>query len=141
LIVGESHLKKTLQNRDAFSSMESLEEIYQNARPTVKRVLNLIRSEPTSNLQRAVLLFLKRYIRGLDDEKLTMFLRYCTASTMICIESIKVVFTDLDGAARRPVAHTCGSVLKLPTTYQSFPQFRQEMNNLFSSQYWDIDIA
>ncbi|CAB4007485.1 Hypothetical predicted protein [Paramuricea clavata] len=39
--------KENLANRDAFSSMESLEEIYQNARPTVKRVLNLIRSEPT----------------------------------------------------------------------------------------------
>ena len=121
--------------------MESLEEIYENARPTVKRVLDLIRAEPTSNSQRVVLSFLKRYIRGLDDEKLAKFLRYCTASTMICVESIKVSFTDLDGAARRPIAHTCGSVLELPTTYQSFPQFRQEMNNIFSSEYWDIDIA
>jgi hypothetical protein len=88
----------------------------------VKRVLNLIRAEPTSNSQRAVLSFLKRYIRGLDDEKLTKFLRYCTASTMICVESIKVVFiiTDLDGAARRPVAHTCGSVLELPTIRINF---------------------
>ena len=60
---------------------------------------------------------------------------------MLCVESIEVTFTDLDGAAQRPVAHTCGSVLELPTTYQSFPQFRQEMNAIFSSEYWDIDIA
>ena len=133
--------KENLANRDVFSSMESLKEIYENARPTVKRVLDLIRAEPTSNSQRVVLSFLKRYIRGLDDEKLAKFLRYCTASTMICVESIKVSFTDLDGAARRPIAHTCGSVLELPTTYQSFPQFRQELNNIFSSEYWDIDIA
>ena len=165
--------KKNLANRDVFSSMESLKEIYENARPTVKRVLDLIRAEPTSNSQRVVLSFLKRYIRRLDDEKLAKFLRYCTASTMICVESIKVSFTDLDGAAeklakflryctastmicvesikvsftdldgaaRRPIAHTCGSVLELPTMYQSFPQFRQELNNIFSSKYWDIDIA
>lgn len=125
----------------AFSSPKSLEELYANARPTVKRVLNLISAKPSTSSQRDVLSFLKRYIRGLDDEKLAMFLRYCTGSTMVCIESIRISFTDLDGAARRPIAHTCGLVLELPTTYASFPEFRQEMNSIFSSQYWNIDIA
>ena len=32
-----------------------------------------------------------------------MFLHYCTGAAMVCVESIKVSFTDLDGAARRPV--------------------------------------
>ena len=125
----------------AFRSLEGFEQLYESATPTVKRVLDLLRADPTSNSERSVFSFLKRYVRGLDGEKLTMFLRYCTGATMVCVESIKVSFTDLDGAARRPVAHTCGSVLELPATYQSFPQFRQEMNNIFSSQYWDIDIA
>ena len=107
-----------------FSSFECLEELYDNATPTVKRVLDLLRADPTTNSERSVLSFLKRYIRGLDDEKLTMFLRYCTGATMVCVDSINVSFTDLDGEARRPVAHTCGSVLELPSTYQSFPQFR-----------------
>ena len=111
------------------------------ARPTVKRVLNLISAEPTSSSQRAVLSFLKWYARGLDDKKLLKFLRYCTGSTMICIELIKALFTDLDGAARCPVSHSYRSVLAVPTTYKSFPQFRQEMNNIFNSQYWDVDIA
>ena len=124
-----------------FSSFECFEELYDNATPTVKRVLDLLRANPTSNSERYVLSFLKRYIRGLDDEKLTLFLRYCTGATMVCVDSINVSFTDLDGAARRPVAHTCGSALELPSTYQSFPQFQQEMNNIFNSQYWDIDIA
>lgn len=124
-----------------FTSMESLKQLYANTKPTVKRVLNLILAEPTSNSQRDALSFLKRYIRGLDDEKLVKFLRYCTDATMVCVDSIQVTFTNLDGMARRPVAHTCGSVLELPTTYQSFPQFREEVNNIFSSQYWDIDIC
>ena len=100
-------------NCDVFTSMESLEEVYENARPTVKRILSLIRVDPTTNSQRAIMLCLNRYIPGLDDEKLTTFLCYCTGSTMVCIEAIKVSFTDLDGAARRPIAHTCGSVLEL----------------------------
>lgn len=46
------------------------------------------------------------------------------SATMLCVNSIKVTFMDLDGAARRQVAHTCSLIPELPTTYQSFPQFR-----------------
>ena len=98
----------------------------------------MIKANSENNSQRAALSYLQRYIQGLDDEKLTKFLRFCTSATILCVESIEVTFTDLDGTARRPVAHTCRSVLELPTTYQSFPQFRQETNAIFSSEYWDI---
>ena len=60
------------------NSKKSVDEVYENATPTVKRVLNLISAESTSNSQRAVLSLLKRYIRGLGDVK---FLRYCTGSS------------------------------------------------------------
>ena len=134
-------VKDRLTGYDCFALKESFEKFYESCKPTVKKVLSMIKANPQNNSQRAALSYLQRYIRGLDDEKLTKFLRFCTSATMLCVESIKVTFTDLDGAARRPVAHICGSVLELPTTYQSFPQFRQEMNAIFSSEYWDIDIA
>ena len=134
-------VKDRLTGYDCFASKESFEKFYESCKPTVKKVLSMIKAKPENNSQRAALSYLQRYIRGLDDEKLTKFLRFCTSATMLCVESIEVTFTDLDGAARRPVAHTCGSVLELPTTYQSFPQLRQEMNAIFSSEYWDIDIA
>ena len=60
---------------------------------------------------------------------------------MILVERIQVTFNDLEGPAQQPVTHICGCVLELPVSYESFPQFRQEMNNLFMSQCWDIDIA
>ena len=134
-------VKDRLSGYGCFASKESFEKFYESCKPTVKKVLSMIKSKPANNSQRAALSYLQRYIRGLDDEKLTKFLRFCTSATMLCVESIEVTYTDLDGAARRPVAHTCGSVLELPTTYQSFPQFRQEMNSIFTSEYWDIDIA
>lgn len=137
--------KKPLQfglgNMSSFSSVENIETLYESSKPTVKRVLNLFKAEPTSNSQRDVFSFLKRYIRGMDDEKLVKFLRFCTGASMICVEGIRVSFSSIDGLARRPVAHTCGCVIELPVTYESFPQFREEMNNVLGSQYWDIDIA
>ena len=134
-------VKVRLSGYGCFASKESFEKFYESCKPTVKKVLSMIKSKPANNSQRAALSYLQRYIRGLDDEKLTKFLRFCTSATMLCVESIEVTYTDLDGAALRPVAHTCGSVFELPTTYQSFPQFRQEMNSIFTSEYWDIDIA
>ena len=80
-------------NCDIFTSMESFGGGLR--RPTVKR--SLIHADS----------YLNRYIRGFDDVKLTKFLCYCTGSTMVCVEAMKVSFTDLDGAARRPIAHTC----------------------------------
>ena len=60
---------------------------------------------------------------------------------MMCIKELRVSFVNLDGLAQRPVAHTCGCVLELPVTYESFPQFREEMNDVLNSWYWGIDIA
>jgi hypothetical protein len=124
-----------------FTTVEDLKQLYEKSTPTVKKVLGLIEATPSSNPQRDALSSLKRYIRGLDDEKLVKFLRFCTGATIICIEKIIVDFTNLNGLERRPVAHICGSVLELPTTYTSFPQFREEMNNILASEFWDIDIC
>lgn len=132
---------KELVSCAGFTSGLELMEFYSNKKPTVKKVLGLIEAAPSTNPERDVLSYLKRYVRGLDDGKLVKFLRFCTGATMICVNRIEVTFTNLDGIARRPVAHTCGAVLELPTTYQSFPQFREELNNIFTGEYWDIDIC
>lgn len=122
-------------------TVEDLKQLYEKSKPTVKKVLGLMEATPSSNPQRDALSYLKRYIRGLDDEKLVKFLRFCTGATIICIDKIKVHFTNLHGIERRPIAHICGALLELPTTYQSFPEFREEMNNILSSEFWEIDIC
>ena len=136
--------KKPIKDANTFeniTTVNDLNRLYEKCKPTVKKVLGLIEATPSNDPQRDVLSYLKRYIRGLEDDKLAKFLRFCTGATIICIEKIVVDFTNLDGLERRPVAHICGATLELPTTYSSFPEFREEMNNILSCEFWDIDIC
>lgn len=109
-----------------FASTDLLLQLFARATPTTKKVIALLDANPETNAQRDALSYLKRYVRGLEGEKLTKFLRFCTGSNMLCVEKITVSFNTLEGAERRPVAHTCGAVLDLPSTYPSFPMFREE---------------
>ena len=121
-------------------SVASLIEVYKSIKPTNKKVLVLISAEPANNSERSVVGLLRKYIRGLDVKMLCKFLRFCAGGNVLCSGNITISFTSLDGAARRPVAHTCGPVLEIPTTYSSFPEFRQDMNVLICG-LWDIDYA
>jgi len=69
------------------------------------------------------------------------FLRFVTGASVLCVENVAVMFTNLEGAARKPIAHTCASMLELPTTYDSFPQCREELNNILASGFWGIDFS
>ena len=93
--------------------------------------------EPQNNGQREAISYFKRYLRGLDTERLMKVLRFLTGATVICVDKI----TSLDGFERRPIAHTCEPSLELPSTYRNFPEFRQEMNNILDSEFWEMDIA
>lgn len=55
---------------------------------------------------------------------------------MITDTKIKIQFTNTTGLLKTPIAHTCSSTLELPTEYESFIQFRSEMNNLLQSNIW-----
>lgn len=72
---------------------------------------------------------------------LRRFLRFVTGSDVICVTKVEVIFTALEGLARRPIAHTCGSVLELPCTYNSYPELRVEMENVLTSNYYTMDIV
>ena len=41
--------------------------------------------------------YLKRYLRGLDTERLMKVLRFLTGAKIICVDRIKVTFTFLHG--------------------------------------------
>lgn len=45
---------------------------------------------------------------------------------------ILVTFTQLEGIARRPIAHTCNYILEISSTYQSFPELREEFNGILA---------
>lgn len=67
-------------------------------------------------------------------------MRFLTGSNVICVKEIQVTFTSLEGLPRQPVAHTCGPTVELPSTYNSYPELRAEMEAILSSNM-SMDIA
>ena len=49
---------------------------------------------------------------------------------MLSCSSINVTFTKMEGAARRPMVHTCAPTLELPSTYQTFNELSEEFSSL-----------
>ncbi len=70
---------------------------------------------------------LQRYLRNADQSKAEKCLRFCTGSSVICVDQIKLSFDAESGLSRRPVAHTCGATLDLSYTYSSYQTSPQSL--------------
>lgn len=125
-----------LQGKEEMATIEGLSNLYQKVKPTNRKVLSMIEADPQNNSERAAVDFLKRFVREMDQAQLNSFLRYVTGADVICVPHISVQFSTLDGLARRPIAHTCGSVLELPSTYDTFPELREEFTNILAKKMW-----
>ena len=126
---------------ETFPTPNSLTDMYERVKPSVSKIIKCIQSFPQSDAERECLGFLRRYIRGLDTpEKLATFVRFINGSELMLFEGIQVTFTDLSGLERRPIARTCNTLLQLPTTYQSFPELREEFNHILAADNWEMDI-
>lgn len=66
-----------------FPNIHQVEKLFEEAQPTNKKVLGLISANCINSAEREALSYFQCYIRGVDREKLTKFLRFCTGSTMI----------------------------------------------------------
>jgi hypothetical protein len=125
-----------------FQSVKDVQHMYDAKRPTTKKVLKLIQSEPASDKERLCLDHLKKYIRSLQGNFLPLFLQFVTGSDVICFPHIEVTFSVLDGKTRRPVAHTCGPLLEIPSTYQSYNELSEEFSELLSNKdAWHFTIV
>ena len=61
---------------------------------------------------------------------------------MLSCSSTDVTFTKMEGAARRPIVHTCTPALELPSTYQSFNELSEEFSFLISERdSWYFNIV
>ena len=72
--------------------------------------------------------------------KLSQFLRFTTTSDVLLSSKIEISFTKLEGASSRPIAHTCGPLLELPSTYSNFVELWKEFHNILSKDSWEMDI-
>ncbi|KAK3606682.1 hypothetical protein CHS0354_023243 [Potamilus streckersoni] len=116
-------------------------EIYKEKQPTVKKILNALNFPDVMDCnQQTTSNYLKRFVKGLDKKGMENFLRFCTCSNLMS-EKITIEFTRLYGFERRPVAHTCGNILRMPTTYEIFSDMREEFENILSSNVWEISYV
>lgn len=119
---------------------EGLDLVLKEKEPTTRKVIALLRCKTSSPAEQAILHYLKQFIRGLDSPQLATFLNFVTGADVMCIDSIHVEFTKLDGYARRPIAHICGCILELPSTYDTYAEFRTEFSNILAAGRWQNDI-
>lgn len=128
--------------KEAFVSPQAVLQMYEDKKPTTRKLLKLLDASPTTQAENQSFRFLQQYIRGLDDTGLRRMLRFVTGSDVICVKKVEILFTPLDGLARRPVAHTCGPALELPWTYTSYPELRTEMDSiLVAESSYNFSIA
>lgn len=63
----------------------------------------------------------------MDDHLLSGFPQFVTGSNIISLDRIQVSFHANDSALRYPVPHTCGPLLVIPSTYQSYNEFHKSI--------------
>ena len=78
---------------------------------------------------------------GLYEPFLRKCLRYCTGSDVILVDKIAVEFVACSTIARRPIVRTCAPMMELPSSYASYCEFREEMQNIPNScDNWGIEM-
>ena len=136
----------SLKSFSQFRSLGSMTEMYEAKKPTGKKAIKLLVANPQNESERSSFDHLKRYIKkSLDEVALKAFLQFTTGSDVIAVTEITASFNSLDGAHRSPIAviaRTCGSVLEVPTTYQSYNELAEEFSNLISNkEAWGFTIV
>ena len=121
--------------------LDEMEQIYNQLIPSCKKVLKILKPDIRDLHERTSYDFLKKFIRSLKDGELRSFLRYCTGADVMCFEKIEVTFSNLKGAQRRVIAHTCGPMIEVPATYESYCEFKEEFLNILKNRYWNMDIV
>ncbi len=120
----------------------SLYTMYEEKNPTSKRVIRLLHAEPSSEAERMCLDHLKRFIKSLNESKLAGFLQFVTGSNIIAVNEIEVAFNTSAGHSRSIVAHTCGPILEIPSTFQTYNELSEQFSNiLLISCAWSFDIV
>lgn len=145
LIQKPAFIAKCFRNRFAsLLSSVDIDSIYKCLVPTVKNILDKISiseemsSQDTTEVQ-CVFSYLKKYIKESDTKTRENFLRFCTGSNLVT-RHVKIMFNELSGFRRTPIAHTCTGVLELSKTYDNYLDFRKELNEVLQSKIWIMDL-
>ena len=122
--------------------MEHLKEMYSSKKPTAKKIIKLLNGTPSSDAERQCFHHLKRFIKSLDDNLLCILLQFISGSNIISTEKIDLAFNTTSGNLRSPTAHTCGPLLVIPSTYQTYNALSKEFTHILrASALWPFGIV
>ena len=130
-----------LKRYPQFQAVSNIEALYDNVKPTTKKVLSCLISNPVNEGERDAFTFLQRFIRSLDMSKLLTFLQFTTGMDILVGKKMQVIFIKCEGLSARPIAHTCGPLLEIPSTYANFVEFREEFTKILNRNTWEMDIV
>lgn len=124
-------------------SVDELYKVYIALTATPAKVLQVIYAETFNQSEERMMTYLRQFIGGMKQEMIRRFLRFTTGSSVCLSRSINVVFNKSSGFSRHPVSHTCSCTLELPTTYNSYPEFTYEFQQLLMQpeNEWRMDAV
>lgn len=124
-------------------SVDELYEVYIALTATPAKVLQVIYAETFNQSEERMMTYLRQFIGGMKQDMIRRFLRFTTGSSVCLSRSINVVFNKSSGFSRHPVSHTCSCTLELPTTYNSYPEFTYEFQQLLMQpeNEWRMDAV
>ena len=80
-------------------------------------------------------------MQSLNGSDLGGLLQFLTGSNIILCKTITVTFTTLEGKSCRPIVHTCGPSLVLPSFYQCYNKLAEEFTALLNAKdSWSFNI-
>ena len=124
-------------------SVDELHQLYMALTATPAKVLQVIYAETSNLSEERMMNYLTQFIGGMKQEMVRRVLRFTTGSSVCLSRSINIVFNKSIGFSRHPVGHTCSCTLELPTTYNSYPEFTYEFQQLLMQpeNEWTMDVA
>ena len=135
---------KPILLQQVFLLPEEIELICVKLKPSCKRVLEMLTfdDDPQAKGELLTIRSLKRYVKTLDENVLTKFVRFCTGADVLVVDKIfvRILKNSQSDFQRRPVAHTCGAVLELPPGYE-LVDLKHEFNNILSSNVLYMDFV
>ncbi len=118
-------------------SVENLYELYTSLLTSPVKVLDMIIEPWFANMnEERVFGYLQQFIGNMAFEVVQKFLRFVTGASVAVCPTITIQFNSLSGLARRPIAHTCASVLELSGSYETYVDFVTEFEKILAEEYY-----
>ena len=110
---------------------------------TPEKVIALLQSDHCTQAQECVYKYLVTMLGNMSLSEIRLFLRFVTGCSICITPKIAVTYNSLDGAARRPISHTCDVTLELSVFYKNYVDFCNEFKTFLNSTKedfcWRID--